>query len=303
MKWTLPLLTIAASGLAVMGASCAAEKTSGEAPLTATRADVSSDAARPTVPSGTFDHSQFERLLVAYVNDDGWVDYPGLARDRAALDSYLDTLASVSPQSFVNSNERLAFWINAYNAFTLRDALDDVYGKVGGVKDVSGFFDGKKHRIAGEDLTLDDIEKRARDFHDPRIHFAVVCASTSCPKLQRYTYKGAQLNEQLDRVTREFLMDEQRGLRVDGEGKRIYVSSLFKWYASDFNGRTDNVSFFIGLADAAVTGGKTLEHIAGYVTPEVKQFIVERKPKVHFLDYDWSLNAQETHESATGGTR
>jgi hypothetical protein len=212
-------------------------------------------------------------------------------------------MASVNPQNFVSDDERLAFWVNAYNAFTLRDALDDVYRKVGGVKDVSGFFDRKKHRIAGEDLTLDKIEKRARDFHDPRIHFAVVCASTSCPKLQRYTYKGAQLNEQLDRVTREFLMDEQRGLRIDRERKRIYVSSLYKWYASDFDGKTGDLSFYVGLAKASVTGGKTLKHIADYVTPEVKKFIVERKPKVHFLDYDWSLNAQETHESATKGKR
>lgn len=303
MRWRLLVIIAAASSLAGMCTSCSAEKTFGGAPITVTHAAVSSDAARPTVPAGTFDHSRFERLLVAYVNDDGWVDYAGLARDRTALDAYLDTLASINPQSFVNDDERLAFWINAYNAFTLRDALDDVYRKAGGVKDVSGFFDRKKHRIAGEDLTLDKIERRARDFHDPRIHFAVVCASTSCPKLQRYTYKGVQLNEQLDRVTREFLMDEQRGLRVDRERKRIYVSSLFKWYASDFEGKTGNLSFYAGLAKAAVTGGKTLEHIADYVTPEVEQFIAERKPKVHFLDYDWSLNAQETHRSANGETR
>lgn len=303
MKWTRLYAAIAASGIVILCIACSADTVPVEnkAPLTAARAAGLVETT-PSVAPGTFDHSALERLLATYVDDNGWVDYSGLARDRFALDAYLTTLANANPQSFRNDNERLAFWINAYNAFTLRDALDDVYHKVSGVKEVSGFFNRKKHRIANEDLTLDDIEKRGRDFRNPRIHFTVVCASTSCPKLQRFTYKGAQLDEQLERVTREFLMDEQRGMRVDRKSNQLYVSSLFKWYAADFQGKTGKVAFVVELTRAAVTGGKTLSYIEGYVAPDVAQFIKEKKPGVHFLDYDWSLNAQETHRSAHGAT-
>jgi hypothetical protein len=126
----------------------------------------------------------YDRLLHTYVTDDGWVDYGGLARERDALKKFLDSLGSTPPNSFRDDAERLAFWINSYNAFTLADVLDLVYGKHQGVQKVEGFFNGRKHLVAGEHLTLDEIETRGRNLHDPRIHFAIVCASASCPKLQ-----------------------------------------------------------------------------------------------------------------------
>jgi hypothetical protein len=134
--------------------------------------------------------SEYERLLRTYFTDDGWVDYAGLARERALLNRFLEQLATVSPAGYQRKTEQLAFWINSYNAFTLAEALDTVYGKRQGVRQVSGFFDKRKHAVAGEQLTLDEIEKRGRDLRDPRIHFAIVCASTSCPKLQRFAYTG-----------------------------------------------------------------------------------------------------------------
>jgi hypothetical protein len=114
------------------------------------------------------DVAEFDRLLRTYVTDDGWVDYTGLARERAALDRFLEQLAGVSPADYRNTSDRLAFWINAYNAFTLADALDTVYGNHEGVRQVNGFFDKRKHKVAREQLTLDEIEKRGRDLQDPR---------------------------------------------------------------------------------------------------------------------------------------
>ncbi len=298
------IVATAASGLLLVGAACSTERVAGEVSTTTattTRAAVQAEVQPAMAARDSFDHSAFERLLVAYVDEHGWVDYPGLAGERVALDAYLNRLATAGPQSFTADHERLAFWINAYNAFTLRDVLDDVYRKAASVQDVAGFFNRKRHRIAGEDLTLDEIEQRGRDFRDPRIHFTVVCASTSCPKLQRFAYNGAQLDAQLDRVTREFLLDEQRGMRLDRAGKRLYVSSLFKWYAADFKGQTGKVAFVVELAKAAVTGGQTLDYIKGYVPSDVARFISEEKPGVGFLKYDWSLNAQETHTTSLPG--
>lgn len=245
--------------------------------------------------SGRFENRDFGRLLERYVDSNGWVDYRGLAADRNDLDAYLARLGSANTGSLANDAERLAFWINAYNAFTLADALDSVYGKVRGVKDVSGFFNGKRHRVAGEELALDDIESRGRKLGDPRIHFAIVCASTSCPKLQRFAYTGAELDAQLERVTREFLADPARGLRVDRERKRIYLSPIFKWYAGDFTGETSGAGRLLALGRAVVSGGDQLGYARRYAPAEAARFIDEARPSVHYLDYDWMLNSQENH--------
>lgn len=241
-----------------------------------------------------FDHGALDGLLKTFVNDEGRVDYAGLQRERAKLDAYLATLSAAAPLSFGGDNERLAFWINAYNAFTLAGALDDVYKKAKGVKEVAGFFDKKRRRVAGADLTLDEIEKRGRDLNDARIHFAVVCASTSCPKLQRFAYAGATLEEQLTRVSREFLNDPARGLKVDRGGNSIHLSSIFKWYAGDFTGS----SSLLARVKAEVSGGEILEYVKKYAPEDAVKFINESKPSVKYLDYDWSLNAQETHPKA-----
>jgi hypothetical protein len=244
--------------------------------------------------AGSFDHSALDGLLKTFVNDEGWVDYTGLQREPAKLDAYLATLGAAAPQSFSSDSECLAFWINAYNAFTLADVLDDVYKKAKGVKEVSGFFDKKRHRIAGADLTLDEIEKRGRDLKDARIHFAVNCASTSCPKLQRFAYTGAALEEQLTRISREFLNDPVRGMKIERGKNEVRLSSIFKWYAGDFTGS----SSLLARVKAEVSGGEILEYVKKYAPEDTVKFINESKPAVKYLDYDWSLNAQETQLKA-----
>lgn len=242
--------------------------------------------------SGAFNHGAFDQVLSADVNDQGWVDYAGLQSNRTALDTYRKTLATASPQGFSNEAERLAFWINAYNAHTLADVLDDVYKKAKGVKEVNGFFDQKKHRVAGEDLTLNEIEKHGRDLKDPRLHFAVVCASTSCPKLQRFAFTGPQLEEQLTKIAHDFLADPSRGMRVDKDRGEVNLSSIFKWYAGDFT----MSSPVLARVRAEVSGSEVLEYVKKYAPADAVQFITAENPRVKYLDYDWSLNAQENHQ-------
>ncbi len=283
---SITVVIVASLGLALLIAACSS------APET--RQNLS--PPQTSTPSATpaFDHGSFNALLETYVNDGGRVDYAGLSRDRAKLDAYLNMLGSTNPQSFPNNDERLAFWINAYNAFTLRDVLDDVYQKFKRVPEVAGFFDEKTHRVAGQDLTLDQIEANGRNLQDPRIHFAVVCASTSCPKLRRFAYTGPQLQEQLTRVTREFLADAQRGMRVDRTNNTIYLSSIFKWYAGDFAGSTSGAGQVFERVKASVSGAAGLNYVKSYVSSDVAQLIAEKSPSVDYLPYDWSLNAQET---------
>jgi hypothetical protein len=252
---------------------------------------VRTDSPQTKQPS-PYDPSDYDRLLQTHVNDKGWVDYAGLARERTALNHFLDQLASVSPQEFKDQSAKLAFWINAYNGFTLADALDTAYGKHQSVRQVRGFFDGRKHAVAGEQLTLDEIEKRGRDLHDPRIHFAIVCASTSCPKLQRFAYTEEKLDSQLDQAAREFLADPKRGLRYDTKNNELYVSPIFKWYAGDFTG---NEGSLWARVKATVSGSDLLRFIEQYAPPEVSNKIRENAPTVHYFDYDWSLNSLDTH--------
>jgi len=239
--------------------------------------------------------AEYGRLLHTYVTDDGWVDYGGLARERGALDLILKELGAVSPHGFKDNAERLAFWINSYNAFTLSDALNTVYRKHQSVRQVGGFFDKQRHLVAGEQLTLDEIEKRGRDLHDPRIHFAIVCASASCPKLQRFVYTAQALESQLAQAAREFLADRNRGLRFDPKNNELNVSPIFKWYAGDFTNTSGSAGGWWARVKATVSGSELLDFIARYAPAEVASRIKQNPPTLHYFDYDWSLNSLESH--------
>ena len=254
-----------------------------------------------TTVANAFSHKVFDELLGAYVTREGWVDYPGLQSQRAKLDQYLATLATANPSLFPNDAERLAFWINAYNAFTLADVLTDVYGKHKSVKEIeNAFFKTKKHAIANEQFTLDEIEKKGRDLKDPRIHFAVNCASASCPKLQAKVFTGAELEAQLTKVAREFLADSQRGMNYFPDTNVVYLSPIFKWYAADFT----NANGVVARIKAEASGAELLEITKIYLPQEVATHFTEKKPKVDYLTYDWSLNdkAMQTAEKKETAT-
>lgn len=280
-------------GAMVLFLLCRTAESMGEA-RKADQAASTSKGETPIEPP-VIDASDYDRLLHTYVTDNGWVDYAGLARERASLNHFLQELAKASPGDFKNNGERLAFWMNAYNAFTLADALDTVYGKHESVRQVRGFFDLRKHMVAGEELTLDEIEKRGRALHDPRIHFAIVCASASCPKLQRFAYTSEKLDSQLAQAAREFLVDPKRGLRYDASHNDLYVSPIFKWYAGDFTGEGS----LWARTKATVSGSELLDFIGRYAPAEVAGRIKEHAPTVHYFDYDWSLNSLNTHTSGT----
>ena len=245
--------------------------------------------------TGQVDQSALSKILSRRVNTGGWVDYAGLRQDRPALKSYLDTLRIVDVAKLPSDAARLAFWINAYNAFTLNDVLEYVDGKTYSVKKVDGFFDRNKHPIAGESLTLDEIERHGRDMHDPRIHFAVNCASASCPKLRPFAYTAAELDHQLDQVTREFFTDSGRGLRLQRDGNTVFLSPILKWYAGDFSGATSTTGQLLSLARAALSGDNVIEFVANHVSKDVAAYIRERRPTVKYMDYDWTLNSQKAH--------
>jgi hypothetical protein len=221
----------------------------------------------------------WDRVLERYAIDGG-IDYGGLREDRRDLEAFLLHVARTAPSS-LPEDERLAFLVNAYNAYVVKAVLDRFPG-IRSVKNVDGFFDEQTFRVGGEYRTLDDIETTAREL-DERVHFAVVCASTSCPDLRPEAYTGARVDEQLEEQTERFLADPTKGLRYDEASNDLYLSSIFKWYAGDFTGGSTVVAFFArgGILEWVV------EHLGDRGLAETLE---EREPSIKYMDYDWSLN-------------
>jgi len=231
--------------------------------------------AVPASAIAAVDHSLFAELLNDYV-ENGIVDYQGFKAEEAKLDRYLKVLEKTDTKN-LSRNEQFAFYINAYNAWTIKLILS-AYPGITSIKELGSVFKSpwkkKIARIDGDVITLDTIEHeilRPR-FRDPRIHFAVNCASKSCPPLRSEPYKGDILDRQLTEMTKAFINDPASN-RLEGD--TLYVSAIFKWYSEDFN--DDIIGFFRKYAR-----GETREVLRARV----------REIKVEYLEYDWALNGR-----------
>ena len=227
----------------------------------------------------TVDHSAFDRLLRAHVTD-GLVDYDAF-RDAAAFRRYLTSLERASLAG-ADDEERLAFWINVYNAYTIqlivshgeRESIRHI-NRTLGVLRLKGPWSEPIVRAAGRTLTLDDVQHRIirKDFHDPRIHFALVSAANSSPPLRSEAYTGAALDGQLFDQGRRFLKDTTRN-RIETKYPRL--SPIFTYYKSDFgNSRSD-------------LGG----YLATWFDGETKKKLESGRFGMREMPFDWSLNAK-----------
>jgi hypothetical protein len=219
------------------------------------------------------------RVLAAHQRDGG-LDYAALQADRDDLDSFLASLDSARPAAWSRA-EQIAFWCNAYNAVVAHYVLER-YPHIESVKAVDGFFDELRFRVAGASMTLDEIESEARKLGDARVHFAVVCASTSCPDLRGEPFQGERLEQQLEEQTRNFLSDPSKGLRWNADEGALYLSSIFKWYAGDFTGGSTVVAFF--------ARGGIVEWVLSHLPADQARAIETKSPTVRYMHYDWSLN-------------
>lgn len=220
-------------------------------------------------------HEGFTQLLKQHVDPQGIVDYPGFIRDSVKLHAYLKLLSEHPPQKTWSRNEQMAFWINAYNAFTIR--LITKYYPLKSIKDIGSNiqipfvntpWDIKFITIGKSRYDLNNIEHGIlrKRFDDPRIHMVLVCASKSCPVLLNEAYDPARLDEQLTIQTKTFLEDSSRN-QVSARHPKL--SMIFNWYAMDFN-----------------KGGKTVRDFVNRYGP-VK---IQDDAKISYLDYDWNLN-------------
>ena len=230
-------------------------------------------AEKPDGP--TFDHAAFDALLKAHVAEGGWVDYEGFKRDSGKLDAYIQSLAAAPLDEF-GRNERLALLINAYNAFTLRLILDHYPTK--SIMDIpeEQRFAAVRWKVGPNIWSLSQIEHEQirPKFIEPRVHFAVNCASVGCPPLRQEAYTGAKLDRQLAEQAR-YVHTSPRWLEMNGETLRL--TKLYDWYGGDFE---------------YVTGGP-LEFAALYSDPLRTALTSDKQIRIEWIPYDWSLNSQE----------
>ena len=227
-----------------------------------------------------FDHSKFDRLLKAYVDDQGLVDYNAMAQDTR-FQEYIESL-KLANTAEMTPDGQLAFWINAYNAVTIAKVIKWKPKKsvretlFPGVWTSTKFFTTREHLVAGKQLSQDDIEHEIlrKQLNDPRIHFAIVCASSSCPKLARFAFTEENVQRRLEAETRKYI-NSSRGVRIDHAENTLYLSKIFDWFASDFKNKSGSVLAFIKL----------------YLDESALAFL-DRNPKISYIHYDWALNAQ-----------
>lgn len=225
-------------------------------------------------------HGLWNELMKAHVNDQGWLDYQGIQKDKDILEDYLRILENShpNPQTW-SEKERLAYWINAYNAYTVKLVLD--HYPVNSIKDIkkgiafiNSVWDIEFINIEGQQYSLTNIEHGILrpKFDEPRIHFAINCASYSCPVLRNEAFVAERLDEQLADAAKQFLNDYRRN-RISSESPQL--SKIFSWFKGDFTKEGSLISFIN-------------EHSGSQR--------IDADAKIEFLDYDWRLNDSSTQK-------
>jgi hypothetical protein len=235
-------------------------------------------------PAFDHTHGAWTVLLQRFVHDAS-VDYGAWTSSGArALDGYLASLAGVSRACYASwsREEQLAFWIDAYNAYTVRLILD--HHPIASIRSI-GWLPGSAfrtkfipmERLEERTLSLDDVEHRIirPRFADARVHFALVCASKGCPPLRAEAYRASDLERQLDEQARTFINDPAKN-RYDATRRILRLSSIFEWFGEDFER----------------AAGSTARFVARYAKGPMADAARDPAVRIEFLDYDWSLNGQ-----------
>ncbi len=213
-------------------------------------------------------HQLWNELLNAHVSESGNVNYKAFINDKEKFEQYLSIIKNSHPNKQWPKDEQMAYWINAYNAFTVKLILDN--WPVKNIKNIGGAkspWDIEFIKIKDKTYTLNAIEHKIlrKDFNDPRIHFAVNCASISCPKLLNEAYTAEKLDQQLTARAKDFI---NRTSKNSIQQDKIIISKIFKWYKEDF---TQN--------------GTLIDYINQYSNIQIN-----KNAKIEYKEYNWSLN-------------
>tara|TARA_R110000868_G_scaffold28241_21_gene106216 strand:- start:3570 stop:4274 length:705 start_codon:yes stop_codon:yes gene_type:complete len=217
-----------------------------------------------TFQAQNLDHSLWTNFLEKHVSDEGNVNYKTIKTNPESLNSYIQNVSKSIPDESWSKNETLAYWINAYNALTIDLILRNY--PIKSIKDIKKPWQQRLWKLGEKWYNLDDIEHQIlRKMDEPRIHFAIVCASVSCPKLLNEAYSADKLEHQLTKATRDFLSDHSKNSISE---KSLELSKIFKWFSSDFTKSSSLINFLNLYSDIQISENATIK----------------------FKDYNWKLN-------------
>ena len=219
-------------------------------------------------------HNSWTELLQQNVGSTGFIQYGGFVKDSVLLNQYCQLLSDCPPNTSWSEEEKLSYWINVYNAFTVKLVVD--HYPVKSIKDIkkgipfiNSVWEMKFFEIGGKEMNLSEVEHDIlrEEFTEPRIHFAIVCASKSCPQLLNEAYEAEKLEQQLNEQAINFLNDPAKN---EIEVEEIRISSIFKWFKKDFS-----------------KDGTLQEFVRKYSKSDIRP-----DAKIKYLEYDWSLNGE-----------
>ena len=213
----------------------------------------------------------YNALLQKHVDEKGNVDYKNLKKEASKLTEYLSFLAKTTPQKSWSGDKKKAFWINAYNAYTLKIILDNYPTKsiMKIKKKGKDAWNIPFAKVGGKNYTLNHIEHEIlrKDFSDPRIHVGVNCASLSCPQLGNFAFTESNIESELERLMKLFINDTSRNIITE---KKIQISKIFDWFKGDF-----------------IKNGSVIDYFNKY--SDIK---INKKAKIRYLEYNWNLNGK-----------
>lgn len=200
------------------------------------------------------------------------VDYSRISENKGEINALINTINSIS-LSGKSDDEKKAFYINAYNLLVIKSIVENY--PVSSPMDIPGFFDKKKHQVAGEALTLNELEndKIRKEFKDSRIHFALVCAAKGCPVIVNYAYVPDKLDQQLNNKTKKAINDPEF-TKINKGANKILLSEIFNWYKEDFTRET----------------GSLMEYVRKYYGKDL-----DGNFEIDFYEYNWQLNDLKSH--------
>ncbi|AUC82502.1 DUF547 domain-containing protein [Lacinutrix sp. Bg11-31] len=211
-----------------------------------------------------FSHNEWNKLLKQHVSEAGNVDYKSIKTNRKSLTNYIISLGENIPNDTWKKENKLVYWINAYNALTVDLILRNY--PLQSIKDIKNPWEQRLWKLGNKWYSLEEIEHQIlRKMDEPRIHFAIVCASYSCPKLQNEAFTASNLEAQLTNATKQFLSDKNRN---DISQNNLKLSRIFKWFKKDFEQNGSLINFLNTYSDVSIS----------------------EKANKSYLDYNWNLN-------------
>jgi len=260
MKKLLLSFVILISG-ACMFASCGLISSAGLNSKGLPTPDASEQASSKTDP--VIDHGDWDDLLQKHVDASGMVDYKGFKNDREKLDKYLKMLSSQEPTDDWSTDELLAYYINLYNAYTVDLILKNY--PVKSIKDIDSPWTNEFVKVGDTEISLGGIENSVlRKMNEPRIHFAINCASISCPKLMNWAYTADKIDKQLEKATKEFINSDKNEISANS----AKLSSVFDWYKKDFKENGTIIDYVNQYSNTKISSGTSIT----------------------YKDYNWDLN-------------